>query len=180
MSDTRHLADLKFDERPLTRSSHSGVSLHSSDAPQTDMVMLQKADVWMSQFKSRLNLTILSLVVLWGALSYFKSTDMQLAAHDAPEVERILADGSMDESTTIPVLEVDSMQREMTVETVEAVETVEVDSKVAVDAGATMAPASTVKKALTQKSAPQKARADKGASRNQKKLKKAVAAKPAS
>jgi hypothetical protein len=180
MSDTRHLADLKFDERPLTRSSQSRLSLHSSAAPQTDMMMLQKADVWMSQFKSRLNLTIISLVVLWGAVSYFKSTDMQLAAHAVPEVEHILADGSMDESTTIPVLEVDSMQREMSMETVEAVETVEAESKVSVDADARVAPASTVKKGLTQKSAPKKAKAGKSASRNQKKLKKSVAAKPAS
>jgi hypothetical protein len=85
---------------------------------------LQKADVWIQQFRSRLNWGIIAMVLLWGAVSYFKSTGMQLAARALPEPERIVADGSLDE---IPTVEVNSLQREIEVETVESVEVVETE-----------------------------------------------------
>lgn len=162
MSDTRHLADLKFDERPFS---------HPSEGMRTDRVMLQKADVWISQFKTRLNIGIIALVVLWGAVSYFKSTSMQLAARTAPETEQILADGSADE-LTIATVEVDSLHREIPVETVEAVET---ENLVEVGEAEKLSPANTVNAAPAQvvkKHAVQKA------ARSQKKLKKSVASKP--
>ncbi len=210
MSDTRHLSDLKFDERPLSMDLQSV----QSEAPQTDMVMLQKADVWMSQFKTRLNISIIGLVVLWGGVSYYKSTGiMQLAAHSAPETERFLADGSMDESSQIQTLEVDSMQRGMPLDKVEAVETEDTEIEAAVEAtdapeaspstalvpapvvapAAAVAPipapakvakpvkpASVVKKTAAKKSQSQKASSGTNTNRNQKKLKKSVASKSAS
>jgi hypothetical protein len=135
------------------------------------MVMLQKADVWISQFKIRLNISIIALVVLWGTVSYFKSTGMQFAARTAPETEQIPADDSMIQPT-IATLEVDSLNREIPVETVEAVETEKI---VEVGEAETLAPVNTVK-AMPAK-AIKKPGAQKAA-RGQKKLKKSVASKP--
>lgn len=178
MSDTRHLADLKFDERPLSRNLDLQSSGHAAGGPQTDMIMLQKADAWMSQFKSRLNISIIALVVMWGAVSYFKSTGLQMAARSAPEPEKILADGTADDAS-IPTMEVDSLKaksEEIPVPTVETVETV----NAAIDAPATPAKVEAKVEAAppqVKKAAAPKAAASKSAARNQKKLKKSVASK---
>lgn len=178
MSDTRHLADLKFDERPLSRNSDFQVSGHVAAGPQTDMIMLQRADAWMSQFKTRLNISIIALVVMWGAVSYFKSTGMQMAARSAPEPEKFLADGTADEAG-IPTMDVDSLRgsgEETPVPTVETVETVSTSIPAAVappkvEAKVEVAPP------VVKKTAAPKAAASKSAARNQKKMKKSVASK---
>ncbi|WP_141731544.1 hypothetical protein [Oligoflexus tunisiensis] len=143
------------------------------DAPQTDMVMLQKADVWMSQFKTRLNIGIIALVVLWGCVSYLKSTTMQLDARTAPEAERILADGSAEEVMTIHAVE-GALERSAVVETVKVE-----DAKVAPPVNAVKAAVATrsVKRTLAQKTGKSKTAA--GKSRQQKKPKKSLASKPA-
>jgi hypothetical protein len=91
------------------------------------MMMLPKADVWIHQFRFRLNLGIVALVLLWGAVSYFQSTGMQFAARAMPESDRILLEGSLSESGAIPTVDVNSLEREMAVETVESVEIVETE-----------------------------------------------------
>jgi hypothetical protein len=180
MSDTRHLADLKFDERPLSQNSDVQISGHVAAGPQTDMIMLQKADVWMSQFKTRLNIGIIALVVMWGAVSYFKSTGMQMAAHSAPEPEKFLADGSADDAS-IPTMDVDSLKgnvEEIPVPTVETVETTNAAIPVPV-APAKVATKVEAAAPVAKKPASPKAAASKSAARGQKKLKKSVASKPA-
>lgn len=184
MSDTRHLADLKFDERPLSRNSDFQISGHVAAGPQTEMIMLQKADVWMSQFKTRLNISIIALVVMWGAVSYYKSTGMQMAARSAPEVEKFLADGSADDSG-IPTMDVDSLKgsiEEIPVPTVETVETV--NASIAEPAAPAKVEAKVEPKVeapppVVKKPAAVKAAASKNAARSQKKLKKSVASKTA-
>jgi hypothetical protein len=178
MSDTRHLADLKFDERPLSHNSDLQISGHVAAGPQTDMIMLQKADVWMSQFKTRLNISIIALVVMWGAVSYFKSTGLQLSARSAPEPEKFLADGSADE-TSIPTMDVDSLKGKSDEIPVATVETVEMETVKAVPAAAEVAPKVEAAPAAVKKAAPPKASGNKSSARNQKKLKKSVASKSA-
>jgi len=176
MSDTRHLADLKFDERPLSLNSESQISGHVAAGPQTDMIMLQKADVWMSQFKTRLNLSIIALVVMWGAVSYYKSTGMQLAARAAPEPEKILADGSADEAS-IPTMDVDSLKGKMEEIPVPTVGTVETGK--ATPAVSEVLPKVEAVPVVQKKAMPPKASVNKSSARNQKKLKKSVASKSA-
>ena len=176
MSDTRHLADLKFDERPMSLNSESQISGHVGAAPQTDMIMLQKADVWMSQFKTRLNLSIIALVVMWGAVSYYKSTGLQLSARSAPDAEKFLADGSVDEAS-IPTMDVDSLKGKMDeipVPTVETVETVKATAEVP-----EVTPKVEAVPVAVKKAAPPKASGNKSSARNQKKLKKSMASKSA-
>lgn len=178
MSDTRHLADLKFDERPLSWNPDAQVSGHAAAGPQTDMIMLQKADVWMSQFKSRLNISIIALVMMWGAVSYFKSTGMHMAARSAPEPEKILADGSADD-TSIPTMEVDSLKGksdDIPVPTVETVETVNASIDMPVAPAKVEAKVETAPPQVKKAAAP-KAAASKNAARSQKKMKKSVASK---
>ncbi|MDQ3235109.1 MAG: hypothetical protein M3Q07_25140, partial [Pseudobdellovibrionaceae bacterium] len=55
MSDTVHLSNLKLAERSMTHSPTPTAGEGKIEGLQTDVVMLQKADVWMSQFKTRLN-----------------------------------------------------------------------------------------------------------------------------
>jgi hypothetical protein len=176
MSDTRHLADLEFDDWPLSRNLESQISGHVSAGPQTEIIMLQKADVWLSQLKARLNLSIIALVVMWGAVSYFKSTSLQLLAHSAPEAEKFLADGSADDAS-IPTMDGHSLKgnmEEIPVPTVETVKTVKADPALPEVAPKVKAAPVAVKKAAAPK-----ASVNKRSARNQKKLKKSLASKSA-
>lgn len=176
MSDTRHLADLKFDDWPLSWKLEPQISGHVAAGPQTDIIMLQKADVWMSQFKARLNLSIIALVVMWGAVSYFKSTSPQLSARSAPEAEKFLADGSADDAS-IPTMGLDSLKgnmEEIPVPTVETVGRVK-----AAPALPEVAPKVKAAPIAVKKAAVPKALVNKSSPRKQKKLKKSVASKSA-
>lgn len=176
MSDTRHLSDLKFDERPISRGNVHDEAETKVEKPQTDMVMLQKADVWMSQFKTRLNVGIIALVVLWGSVSYYKSTEMRLEAHTLPDTEQIMADGSMDDAVMIHAVEGDTLQREAPVQSVKTEEATVTPPVKAAKA----APTKTTKKAAAQKVLKNKASGGKSPSRQPKKLKKSLAVKRAS
>jgi len=175
MSDTRHLADLKFEERPLSPSTEPAEAAPKTAGLQTDMVMLQKADVWMSQFKTRLNVSIIALVVLWGSVSYFKSTEMRLEARTTPE--SILADGSVDDGLMIHAVQGDNLKREAPAEAVETEEAVtKLPEKTVIPA-----PIKTLKKTVTPKTVKNKAAGgNKIQSKNKKNLKKSLAAKSAS
>jgi hypothetical protein len=139
----------------------------SAATPQTEMIMLQKADVWMSQFKTRLNIGIVALIALWGLVSYLKSADMHLEARSLPEAEQILADGSADEVMSIQAVP-GSLERGAAVEPVveKAAESKPTENAVK------DVPSRTVKKSVAQKTG-------KSKSRPQKKPKKSLGSKPA-
>lgn len=191
LSDTRHLSDLKFDERPISQNS----VVETVPQPQvenlaTDVVMLQKADVWMSQFKTRLNVGIIALVVLWAGVSYYKSTEIHLEARTLPDSETLVADEAAREDL-VDAAAADDLKSEEASQVVrteatvptpvpEVAKPVLVEKPRVVPALAKKAAAKPVKKALVQK-AKGKNSGGKTQARQQKKMKmkKSLAAKPA-
>ncbi|MDQ3233400.1 MAG: hypothetical protein M3Q07_16400, partial [Pseudobdellovibrionaceae bacterium] len=114
---------------------------------------------------------------IWGSVSYYKSTEIRLEARKPPE--QIVADGShVEDPVLIQDIEGDATQRETPIEA-EKVKTEEAVSNLPVKA-AKAAPTKTVKKTVAQKNVKSKMAGSKNSGRQQKKLKKSLAAKPAS
>ncbi len=191
ISDPGPIAELKFEPSQIPVIAE----IENHETLGTDMIMLQKADLWMSQFKKRLNFGIIVMVMLWTGVSYYKSIEMPT---DIPEAELLVAhdDAESKDSTLVDLMESDRLLRPVSAEVVatenltesEAGDAPALDEKVAATAmdkspvvvtpNKAVTKAST-KKAVTQKTSKPKSKVTKAENRNQKKLKKAIAAKAA-
>lgn len=182
LSDTRHLSELKFEERsamPDTIQAAENPSQTNAEPLATDMVMLQKADVWMSQFKTRLNFGIIALVLLWGTVSWYKGTrEMHLEAKSAPEAENFLADGTQEQNDmSMPAGEADHMNHAVPVKAVDEGAPAPVAQKPVL----APAPVKTVKPKAVKKAVAKvnKGKPFGGKAQSKNPKKKSLAAKPA-
>ncbi len=176
--DSAVVGELTFDSKAQPVISESASTL-PAEPMGTDMVMLERADQWMVQFKKRLNLAIIGMVVLWVGVSYYKSTDLQSTTVEV-EAPQIVADDSAESSAEILVDSVQdagglsARQPEMAV-TENAAEDKSSTSKVPAIQNILEKPAS---KVVEQKATKVKKPSGKAQSKNQKKFKKALASKP--
>lgn len=113
ISDPGPIAELKFEPSQIPVIAE----IENHETLGTDMIMLQKADLWMSQFKKRLNFGIIVMVMLWTGVSYYKSIEMPT---DIPEAELLVAhdDAESKDSTLVDLMESDRLLRPVSAEVV--------------------------------------------------------------
>jgi hypothetical protein len=175
--DTNVVGELTFDSKAQPVIAENEPVL-PTEPMGTDMVMLERADQWMAQFKNRLNLAIVGMVVLWVGVSYYKSTNLQTTTLDV-ETPQIVADDSEESSAEIMVNSVQE-STDMIASQPELAETEKVaDEKLSMPSlpaqNQVEKPAA---KVVEQKAIKVKKPIGKGQSKNQKKFKKTLASKP--